>query len=283
MNVKNLKTLLLYLNKIKMQRPESIETLLSVQTQAVLEFLNKAQTVEDITNIQQYRPDLPKEDLTSYSIGEKGAQNLLDARSYLTAQQYNNIQEVLAVEAIGEDKVLDIVEFIWQPAEEIFKQDLFEKTLGENWIVDYRRYSLSPEEFQPLNENEALLNSFIADKVFDLVKEKHNNYLIGALAKELFKKSFPDRVEGLTAEIQFASWWMRFDEDNWFNFDTISSIIGPFIAYYDKQRGAYIDIVFYRGFMTGGTLTDSITPDDLVVSINPAEFAISIWAIELRD
>jgi len=266
-----------------MQRPDSIQVLLPVQIQAVLDFLNKAQSVEDLTNIQQYRPDLSEEELASYSIGEKSAQSLLDARSNLRTQQYNTVEEVLAVEGIGENKVLDIVEFIWQPAEEIFKQDLFEKTLGENWTVDYWRYALSPEEFQQLNESEALLQAFIADKILDIARAKHDNYLIGALAKALLQKSFPDRVEGLTAEIQFASWWMRFDEDNWFNFDTISSIIGPFINYYDQQRGAYIDLAFYRGFMTGGTLTDGITPDDLVVSINPAEYAIAIWGIALFD
>ena len=266
-----------------MHRPDSIQALLPVQIQAVLEFLNKAQSVEDLTDIQQYRPDLSEEDLASYSIGEKGAQNLLDARSNLRAQLYNTIEEVLAVEGIGEDKVLDIVEFIWQPAEEIFKQDLFAKTLGENWTVDYWRYALSPEEFQELNESEELLQAFIANKVLDIANEKHDNYLIGALAKALLQKSFPDRVESLMAEIQFASWWMRFDEDNWFNFDTISSIIRPFINYYDKQRGTYIAPVFYRGFMTGGTLTDGITPDDLVVTINPAEYAIAIWGVALFD
>jgi hypothetical protein len=266
-----------------MQRPDSIQALLPVQIQTVLEFLNKAQRIEDLTDIQQYRPDLSEADLASYSIGEKSAQNLLDTRSNLRAQRYNNLEEVLDVEGIGENKVLDIVEFIWQPAEEIFRQELFKKTLGENWKVDYWRYALSPEAFQQLNESEVLLQAFIADKVLDIANEKHSNYLIGALAKELLKKSFPDRVESLTAEIQFASWWMRFDEDNWFNFDTISSIIRPFINYYDKQRGAYIDPVFYRGFKTGGTLTDGITPDDLVVSINPAEYAIAIWGIALFD
>ena len=232
-----------------MQRPDSIQALLPVQIQAVLEFLNKAQVIEDLTNIHQYRPDLSEEDLASYSIGEKSAQNLLDARSNLRAQQYNSIEEVLAVEGIGENKVLDIVEFIWLPAEEIFKRELFEQTLGENWTVDYWRYVFSPEEFEQLNESEALLQAFIADKILDIAREKHDNYLIGALAKALLQKSFPDRTESLTAEIQFASWWMRFDEDNWFNFDTISSIIGPFINYYDQQRGAYIDPIFYRGFI----------------------------------
>ncbi|NJL76664.1 MAG: hypothetical protein HC892_18245, partial [Saprospiraceae bacterium] len=227
-----------------MQRPDSIQTLLPVQTQTVLDFLNKAQRVEDLTNIQPYRPDLAEADFASYSIGEKSAQNLLDARSILRAQRYNSIEEVLAVEGIGENKVLDIVEFIWQPAEEIFKQELFEKTLGDNWTVDYWRYALSPEEFGQLNESEALLQAFIAGKILDIANAKHNNYLIGALAKALLQKSYPDRVQGLTAEIQFASWWMRFDEDNWFNFNTISSIISPFINYYDKQPGAYIDLVF---------------------------------------
>jgi hypothetical protein len=266
-----------------MQRPDSIQTLLPAQIQTVLDFLNKAQRVEDLTDIQQYRPDLSEEALASYSIGKKRAQKLLDARSNLVARQYNDLDEVLAVEGIGADKVLDIVEFIWQPVEEIFKQDLFAKTLGENWKVDYWRYPLSPAEFEQLNESEALLQAFVADKLLDIANSKHNNYLIGALAKALLQKSHPDRVQGLTAQIQFASWWMRFDEDNWFNFDTISSLIGPFINYYDKQPGAYIDLVFYRGFMTGGTLTDGITPDDLVVSINPAEFAITIWGIALFD
>lgn len=266
-----------------MPRPDSIQALLPVQTQTVLDFLNKAQSAEDLSNIQQYRPDLSEEALKSYSIGEKGAQNLLDARANLAAKQYNNLEEVLAVEAIGEDKVLDIVEFIWQSAEELFKQDLYAKTLGENWKVDYWRYALSPEEFDRINESEALLQAFIADKVLEIAREKHDNYLIGVLAKKLLQTSFPDRVESLTAEIQFASWWMRFDEDNWFNMETISSIIAPFLNYYNKQRGAYIDPVFYRGFMTGGTLTDGITPDDLVVTINPAEYAITIWGIALFD
>jgi hypothetical protein len=266
-----------------MQRPDSIQALLPVQIQAVLDFLNKAQSVEDLTDIQQYRPDLSEEALASYSIGKKRAQKLLDARSNLVARQYNDLDEVLAVEGIGADKVLDIVEFIWQPVEEIFKQDLFAKTLGENWKVDYWRYPLSPEAFQQLNESEALLQAFVADKVLEITSKKHDNYLMGALAKELLKKCYPDRVESLTAEIQFASWWMRFDEDNWFNFDTISSIISPFLNYYDKQPGAYINPVFYRRFLTAGTLTDGITPDDLVVTINPAEYAIAIWGIALFD
>ncbi len=266
-----------------MHRPNSIQVLLPVQIQAVLDFLNKAQSIEDLTNIQQYRPELSEEELASYSIGEKGAQNLLDARSNLATGQYNDLDEVIAVEGIGADKVLDIVEFIWLPAEEIFKQDLFAKTLGDNWKVDYWRYALSPEEFQQLNESEALLQAFVADKVLNIASEKHGNSLIGLLAKELLKTCYPDRVESLTAEIQFASWWMRFDEDNWFNFDTISSIIAPFLNYYDKQPGVYINPVFYRGFMTGGTLTDGITPNDLVVTINPAEYAIAIWGIALFD
>lgn len=266
-----------------MYRPDSIQALLPVQIQTVLEFLNKAKDTEDITNIQKYRPDLSEADLASYSIGEKGAQNLLDGRANLAAQQYNNLDEVLAVEGIGEDKVLDIVEFMWQPAEEIFKQELFAKTLGDNWTVDYWRYTFSPEEFPQLNESEALLQAFIADKVLEIANSKHDNYLIGTLAKALLQKSFPDRVESLTAEIQFASWWMRFQEDNWFSFDTISSIVAPFLNYYDKQPGAYINPVFYRGFITGGTLTDGITPDDLVVTVNPAEYAIAIWGISLFD
>ena len=266
-----------------MLRPDSIEALLPVQTQTVLDFLNNAQSVEDLSNIQQYRPDLSEAELAGYSVGEIAAQNLLNARASLAAQQYNNINEVLAVEAVGENKILDIVEYIWQSAEETFKQELFDKTLGENWKVDYWRYALSPEEFDQLNESEALLQAFIADKVLAIAREKHDNYLIGVLAKRLLQKSFPDRVESLTAEIQFASWWMRFDEDNWFNMETISSIVAPFLNYYNKQPGAYINPVFYRGFMTGGTLTDGITPDDLVVTINPAEYAITIWGITLFD
>ncbi len=46
-----------------MQRSDSVQALLPVQIQTVLEFLNKAQSIEAFSNIRQYRPDLSEEDL----------------------------------------------------------------------------------------------------------------------------------------------------------------------------------------------------------------------------
>ncbi len=265
-----------------MQRP-TINQLLPVQIQAVLNFLNEAQAVDDLTNIEKHRPDLSEEERSSYSIGAQSAQNILDTRANLPAGRFNKLDEVLAVKGIGEDKVLDIVAFIWQPAEEIFRKQLFENVLGENWAVNYWRYSLEPEEYKRLTEEEGLLKTFIGKKVLEIANERHDNYVIGALAQALLEKSPLDRVEGLTAQIQFASWWFRFDEDNWFSFERISEMIDPFINYFGLQKYSYIDLVFFRGFMNGGTVADGISPDDLVVSLNPAEYAITIWGISLFD
>ena len=88
------------------------------------------------------------------------------------------------------------------------------------------------------------------------------------------------RFDGSNAQIQFASWWYRFDQDNWFSFERISEVIDTYINHYDRH---YIDLAFYRGFLNGGTVASAITADDLVVGLNPAEYAITIWGISLFD
>ncbi len=270
------------INNIPLERPKFTE-LLPVQVQTVLDFLNRAQTTNDITDIGQYRPDLDPADLAGYSIGPQGAQNILDARAALLTGQFTDLDEVLAVEAIGEDKILDIVDFLWFPTEELFRQELFREVLGGNWVVDYWRYTLEPEEFDRLEQTPSLLQDFVSRKINEIARQRSDNFVIGSLAGALLDTTFSDRVESLTALIQFASWWFRFDEDNWFSFDRISEIINPFLNYYNRQPGTYIDPVFYRGFQNGGTVADGISPDDLVVTLNPAERAITIWGISLFD
>ena len=270
------------INHIPLERPP-FARILPVQSQTVLDFLNRAQVPEDLTDIGQYRPDLDAADLASYSIGPEGAQNLLDARGALPAGQFKNLDEVLAVEAIGEDKILDIVDFLWFPTEELFRQELFREVLGENWAVDYWRYTMDQEEFDRLEQTPSLLHDFVSRKMNDIARQRSDNYVIGSLAQALLDTTFPDRVDSLTALTQFASWWFRFDEDNWFSFDRISEVIEPFLNYYNRKRATYIDPVFYRGFQNGGTVADGISPNDLVVTLNPAELAITIWGISLFD
>lgn len=261
---------------------ESLQQLLPVHIKAILEFLNQAQTVDDLTNIQKYRPNVPEEELAGYSIGPQSAQNILDTRATLPGSLFNELDQVLAVQGVGEDKVLDIVNFYWQPSAAVFKENLFNSVLGGNWEVNFWRFPLSNEEYEKTTENQALLNSFVAKKVLDIVRERKDDYIIGALSRALLEKSPDDRVEGLTAQVQFASWWFRFDEDNWFSFENISKVVDSYINFYAEDY-KYIDIVFYRGFMNGGTVADGITPDDLVVSLDPMENAITIWGISLFD
>ena len=270
------------INNIPLERP-SVSAMLPVQVQTVLDFLNRAETTTDLTDIAQYRPDLDPADLASYSIGPQGAQNLLDARATLLTGQFTNLDEVLAVPAIGEDKILDIVDFLWFPAEELFRQALFREVLGGNWIVDYWRYSMEQEAYDQLEQSPSLLQDFVAHQINDIARQRSDNFIIGSLAKALLNTTFPDRVESLTALTQFASWWFRFDEDNWFSFERISEIIDPFLNYYNRTPASYIDPVFYRGFQNGGTVADGISPNDLVVTLNPAEKAITIWGISLFD
>lgn len=275
-------TKVLPINYISMNRPEFSE-ILPIQAQTVLDFFNNAKEVKDLTDIASIRPDLSKEELSSYSIGEQAAKNVLEAREGLRGKQFNTLEEVLNVKGIGEDKILDVVEFVWLSTEEMFRQELFRKVLGENWKVDYWRYVLDRDEFDRLEQNPSQLKDFVAGKVYDIAREKNNNYIIGSLAEALLERSYADRVESLTAVIQFASWWFRFDEDNWFSFERISEVIDPFLNYYKRQAATYIDVVFYRGFQNGGTVAEGITPDDLVLTLNPAERAVTIWGISLFD
>ena len=84
-----------------MERP-TIKELLPVQTKAILDFVNQAKTTEDLTDVEKHRPDLSKEELSSYSIGEQSAQNILDTRAGLRGQQFNSIEELLEVKGIGD-------------------------------------------------------------------------------------------------------------------------------------------------------------------------------------
>jgi len=114
---------------------KSLNDLSKSQIQAVLDFLNKAQNPSDITDIQQYKPNITEDELKSYSIGESAAANILETRKQLRSERFNSITEVLAVKGVGEDKVMDIVRCIWQSAEETFRSYLFGNMLGGNWKI----------------------------------------------------------------------------------------------------------------------------------------------------
>ncbi len=152
-----------------MKRPK-FSAILPGQAKRVLDFLNEATDGKDITDIRSYRPDLPQEALSKYSIGQTSAQNLLTARNSLPGKKFIALDQVLDVASIGEEKILDIIEIIDWPTQDQNTDELDLKTVVESSPGESEDIKMHVEAVKKIylqfgenmiSEVDALLNNWI--------------------------------------------------------------------------------------------------------------------------
>lgn len=250
----------------------------------ILNFLNYTRDAASIVETVKDDPNsgAPGE---GAAIGETVAARILAKRNSLPNRRFSEISELEGIQGFGEDKMRDLIFTFGVRAADAFRDGLFTKQiLLENWNLEHHtHYFRTEEELNLIATSKSNLADFIGQEVKKLVAEKKQNKLAGDLAEQIIQGLYQDRhdISHLSSYI-FAFWFYQFDQDNWFSFERIRVEIEQYLSYYLNPDDD-LALVMFRDFPTGLTLTEGITPNDLLVVINRPERAISIWTAELFD
>lgn len=254
------------------------------QEDRILYFLNRISSPADITDNRLLKDDPYYNGTGGYTIGDTVATRIINAKSTLPGGRFRNLDQILAVEGMGPDKLSDLLASFWQPAAEFFHDKLKSGILFDNWKVEHWTYDFSDkvEAFKNLTQHECLIKNFVAEQVRDIIFKKHNQNTLASLCRSLIQHLPVDYTpeDALTNSHLFAIWWYRFDADNWFSFERIREACEAYLSYYTRYP---IDLFMIKDFQNGGTLAEAISPNGLPVVINHGEHNITIWAASLFD
>ncbi len=144
-----------------------------------------------------------------------------------------------------------------------------------NWTMKIN----NAEEFLKLIADRNSLRDFVADRVFNIAMDLGMDQSKCDSARTFLKKSWVDELDsGFVASYQFAVVFLRFDEDNWFSYDSVRAKIYPYLGTGRKK------FRLYKGFNHTGVLSKrGISMIDLPVIIDEDEQTITIWSGELYD
>lgn len=258
-------------------------TLLPGQEEFILQYVNQISDPSEITDGTQLKDDPFYDGAGGYTIGEKVATKIIKAKEKLPRGRFITVQQILDIRGVGPDKIRDIMTSFWKPAADDFQERLTTNILLDNWKVEHWSFDFQYEEdeFKNLAIDNCALRNFIANKIREIVRNKQDDYTISNLAYTLVNHLPMEKFETEIATTHmFALWWYRFDEDNWFSFETILSEVQQYFTYYQRNG---LELVMLKGFVNGGTLAEAVTPKDLPVVINHGERRITIWAASLFD
>jgi hypothetical protein len=260
--------------------------LLPGQEEIILSFLNRISHPSEITDNKRLTDDPFYDGSGGYSIGKTTAESLINARENLPGGRFRRIQQLLDVAGIGHDKVQDLIYSFWKPADDFFRENLYQKgILLDNWKVETWQFDFiyNEERFLELAEDRRELSQFLEEQVREIIYQKHQKYSMAKLASRLLcHLPLEQHTLPAASSAVWAAWWYRFDEDNWFSFDAIQQETSNYFHYYEYEDNR-IELYFYREFPNGGTFAEAVTPDDLPVTLNRGERRITIWAASLFD
>lgn len=245
----------------------------------ILTFLNRARTIEDFTQSGaiQDNPDNGR----GYAIGAKTAQKILNYRNQLPGRRFRDLEQVLDVPGVGEDKLNDLAHSLAISADDFFVARMFDGVLLENWELSPQRQTFADEaEFKAIVQHEGTFKQWVAEH---WVGEFHpfGNELgrFRHLAiRRAFLECYPD---GHLAALQLAFWFYLFDRDNWFSFRQVREACEEYLNYHSQpNRG--MEFRFLKG-LEDLEINPLSRSNILPVVVNYAEQAITIWEATLND
>jgi len=245
----------------------------------VLAFLNRA----ELSDFQTIRDD--PEDGPGTAVGSRAAERILSAREALPGRRFRNLEQFLSVPGIGPDKLRDLGWSLAVPADVFFANRLQEHLLPENWSLmpQVISYDDQEEAFFQVAHNRGALAEVVSEEVERIVLERQGNPLAAFLAGELIQRSDIEWTDDShQASLRLATWFYRFDADNWFGFQDMWEACDQYLNYYPEWP-LRMETCFFRGFPNSGVLVDHISPRDLPVVINFAERTITLWTSGLAD
>lgn len=243
----------------------------------LLNFLNRTRDPEALTTAGDTVKDDPGAGRRGkgYTIGLAVAKRILEHRQQLPRRRYEHLDELLQVPGLGDDKLQDLVHSFSQPAADFFRQSLFRPAgpLYENWeLEEFSAVATTDVEFQQLVGGLDRLR-LAAIKCLPPADKRRNQLRASYVAT--FGESH-------LASFHFASWWYGFDQDNWFNFETIRLICEAYLGYHDSPN--QMEFGFFHLYDSGNSRFNTIgTYDRIPFVINPAEQKLTVWQVALND
>jgi len=243
----------------------------------ILDFLNRARKVEDITEVKQ-----STNTKNPYSIGTIVAQRILGYRQKLAPfRRFTALSQLENIEGFGADKFNDLIRLLAHRADDAFHSAMYKGVIFDNWELKSHRFEF--EEVQIITKSGSQLREIVADQIEQLSLAKNNNPTIARLGKKLIANSYIESFNTQEyAAIALAFWLYKVDMDNWFSLEQVLEKTRKYFAHYDRLEHR-LELRLIKGFPNGELLVNALTTDDLPVIINHAEKIISIWTISLND
>ncbi|MEL7159624.1 MAG: hypothetical protein AAFN92_02610 [Bacteroidota bacterium] len=242
----------------------------------LLSFLNTSFTAERLLDNPAVTTD-PDGD-GGYLIGEKVAANIVTHRRSLPRRRYTNLDEVLSVPGLGEDKLDDLLRNLSTPADEAFQTALFAGPLGENWRVTPATIPFRDDAgIIAATAGLDVLRRHVARAWAELRGEEDPQAAILRL-RDAHVLTYE---EGHLGSFAFAQWWYYFDQDNWFSFERMRLLCETYLGHHgNAPRNMHFCVVQpYGGHPLNMADRDLLIP----VVLNFAEWKITVWGAELFD
>lgn len=251
--------------------------------QQVLKFLNQAQSAQEIREAVKDDPGQTtgEGEGKDYGIGEKVAQNILDARDALPARRFARITQLNGISGLGEDKAHDLVYSFNITADEAFKRGMYNGVVFEsNFDLEYHYMEFASDtDIRAIMACDKSFVHTVGHLVEETVSRLLSSPITGKVAGRYAENCWLEKTNSAhQASFYFAYWFYRFDSDNWFSFDRVRQETESYLEYNNN-----IEFFFLKGFDQQGLLADAITVPDLPVVVNHLERRITIWGAGLRD
>lgn len=226
----------------------------------------------------------PLSGLGGYDIGTKVAQRIIDRRSEFSSNQFTSIGQLKAIPGLGEDKFQDLVYSFGVSAADLFRNEMYEKVIGHNWNLTFHRERFEDQdEFLSLVDDRSALREWMIYSISELAEQRTgNSHVFEQVTAGVASSSIQEYTSGHVASYALALWFYRFDQDNWFQFETVREVAELYLDYF-KNPMERTELRMFYGFNNQGLLAQPLTVSGLPVVVNYAERAITIWSAELID
>ncbi|MCI4667268.1 MAG: helix-hairpin-helix domain-containing protein [Bacteroidia bacterium] len=249
----------------------------------ILTFFNEAENSTDLTEGKV--KDFSTRDGSGYTLGETVAERIIEKRNSLPLKKFRSFDQLDDIQGLGEDKVRDISISMSIPADARFKDSLYGGgILYDNFILrDHSVLIEEKERFDQIVNTESLLREEVKKLIHKGCLVKKEQALACMLSVDSINHLYLETHQStFVGAYAFAVWFMGFDEDNWFSFETIHRELDKYLNSY-PDYDMRLEFGLFKGFFNGGVLAGGITVKDLPVILNHAEQRITIWSGQLND
>ena len=247
----------------------------------ILSNLNTFATAEELSKAVKNNPATG---IGGYDIGEIVAQRILDRRAELPNDKFTSIGQLKAVSGLGDDKFRDLVYTFGNPSAELFRSEMYERVIGYNWNLAFHRVEFSDQdEFLAIVDDMSAFREWMVYTISDLAEKRTGNCeLFEKVMAQIASSAIQEYNSGHIASYALALWFYRFDQDNWFTYESAREVAEKYLDFFTNPMERTELRMFY-GFENQGLLAQPVTVTGLPVVVNYAEKAITIWSAELID